>query len=1180
MIADSRILPQTSPPTPNTGIYYRSENLLAYVDAYRRVLTMRLINAETWALENFVGKNIPPYAILSHTWGEDEEELSFHDLQTGNIEKAGKRKIKLQGCCEQAKKDKLRYIWIDTCCIDKANAVELSEAINSMFRWYKKASICYAYLSDVPSGDNSTDPNSKFFSSRWFQRGWTLQELLAPQELCFYDQTWMSIGTKRDMSSEIQTITGIPWRFLRVLDVYNASVAQRMSWAAKRETTREEDLAYCLIGVFGVNMPMIYGEGDQAFIRLQEAIMKKTRDDSILAWGIGPAGSTPPNNAISAGILATSPSNFTNCGGIVLKKQDATPVNTFDISGGRLQVHLSLYATSASEIYGLLNCGPEHSTEHVVGIPLCKTVPDEQSGEYFRPQGHSAALIPRTASSVLPKGIRIQTERQSMAREAAGKRYWFHISGYRPINLKLIEDYPPEEWKIGSAMIAKESNENITRRYFARFRSQDEGSQDFIVLLELEIQGLHIQPRCHIMISSRDNTLEELSHGLIYMRQEAFGRQTASNDRLKLKVAVKEQYSAQGPMYIVELAQTSNSVEVTVDATLELQQAKLKRELIRILEDEDQAGLETRQLDQQCQRTTALLDQTKERLAVVEESLKNLGEKKDILVGELEKECEQVDQLTKKRNEVGQRHERLSKQNSAIQMRLHELYSRQSLGNWLEMIIKTQLSGDQIDRISKGVEDVNSNNLQPSKRVKSGHNIDDYTPLLWAAKKGYTATARLLIEQGAAIEAQNSHGSTPLIAAAANGHEAAARLLIEQGATIEAHNSYGSTPLIAAAANGHEAAARLLIEQGAAIEAQDSYGSTPLIAAAANGHEAAARLLIEQGAAIEAQDSYGSTPLIAAAANGHEAAARLLIEQGAAIEAQDSYGSTPLIAAAANGHEAAARLLIEQGAAIEAQDSYGSTPLIAAAANGHEAAARLLIEQGAAIEAHNSYGSTPLMFAAENGHEAAARLLVKQGAAIEAQDSDGSTPLMFAAENGHEAVARLLIEQGAAIEAQDSDGSTPLIAAAANGHEAAARLLIEQGAAIEAHNKGSTPLMFAAANGHRSVERLLIEQSAMETAADVGSQNVIKPNLRILSKIVIRRGHKHDRQGCHDSAASGRCWCESRRHGDTFGSENDAGQENLVTVEPVPPNGGYGWICTFTVFLINAHTWGVNEVSV
>lgn len=143
-----------------------------------------------------------------------------------------------------------------------------------------------------------------------------------------------------------------------------------------------------------------------------QLIMKKMEDDSILAWGLNPAESIPSKSAdvVSAGILATAPSDFANCGRIVLRKQDATPVNTFDISGGRLRVHLSLHTTSAGEIYGLLNCGPEHNTEQIVGIPLHKAVSGALSDEYLRPQGHYPVLRSRTTSSVLTKAIHIRME--------------------------------------------------------------------------------------------------------------------------------------------------------------------------------------------------------------------------------------------------------------------------------------------------------------------------------------------------------------------------------------------------------------------------------------------------------------------------------------------------------------------------------------------------------------------------------------------------------------------------------------------------------------------------------------------------------------------------------------------------------------------------------------------------
>jgi len=215
---------------------------------------MRLLDTKTLKLYEFFGSNIPPYAILSHTWGDGE--VSFQEMQSGDAgSKAGYEKVKR--CCEIAAAGGFQYAWVDTCCIDKTSSSELSEAINSMYLWYKDSGVCYAYLSDVPSIDLQAVQEIRgsvpFRQSRWFTRGWTLQELLAPDELVFYAQDWTKIGPRSSLESLIKEITRIPlpeWR--------GACVAQIMSWASGRETTRSEDAAYCLMGLFGVNMPLLY----------------------------------------------------------------------------------------------------------------------------------------------------------------------------------------------------------------------------------------------------------------------------------------------------------------------------------------------------------------------------------------------------------------------------------------------------------------------------------------------------------------------------------------------------------------------------------------------------------------------------------------------------------------------------------------------------------------------------------------------------------------------------------------------------------------------------------------------------------------------------------------------------------------------------------------------------------
>ncbi|KAF2033468.1 WD40 repeat-like protein [Setomelanomma holmii] len=225
-------------------------------------------------------KTIPPYAILSHTW-EDGQEVTFQDLMdsTGK-DKTGYHKIRL--CTQQAERDDLQYCWIDTCCIDKSNPAELQKAINSMFRWYKNAKQCYVYLQDVSTMKRKVSDRdikyiweTAFRQSRWFRRGWTLQELLAPTSVEFFSQEWKSLGDKQSLVQHIHEATGIPNTALQGAPMVRFSEKERFSWIQSRETKIEEDKAYALLGIFDVEMPLCYKEGYAcAFKRLQEEISK------------------------------------------------------------------------------------------------------------------------------------------------------------------------------------------------------------------------------------------------------------------------------------------------------------------------------------------------------------------------------------------------------------------------------------------------------------------------------------------------------------------------------------------------------------------------------------------------------------------------------------------------------------------------------------------------------------------------------------------------------------------------------------------------------------------------------------------------------------------------------------------------------------------------------------------
>ena len=290
--------------------------------------------ASQWPVNRRAGKILDcrnyestKYAILSHRWIEKEsgetaevgyeEMVELANMDTGKQDKIRERDgyQKILRSCKQAERDGFEWLWVDTCCIDKRSSAELSEAINSMYHWYENSARCYAYLHDVP---DSFPTKRSFWRYRyyngwpeWFSRGWTLQELIAPDDVRFFNKDWRPIGDKRKHSTTLQDITRVPQNILiNGFSLTRPCVAQIMSWAADRKTSRVEDKAYSLMGLLGVNMPMLYGEGKVAFQRLQLEIIRMSNDQSIFAWD--------PHGRIgrSGSVLADDPSFFRDCSGL------------------------------------------------------------------------------------------------------------------------------------------------------------------------------------------------------------------------------------------------------------------------------------------------------------------------------------------------------------------------------------------------------------------------------------------------------------------------------------------------------------------------------------------------------------------------------------------------------------------------------------------------------------------------------------------------------------------------------------------------------------------------------------------------------------------------------------------------------------------------------------------------
>ena len=275
---------------------------------------------------------------------------------------------KITRCCELALSEGWKYAWIDTCCIDKPSSADLSEAINAMYGWYENAQVCYVYLADV----SLAKWDEEFRISRWFLRGWTLQELLAPKTVVFYSKDWKELGTKWSLRDEISRATGITHD--QMIDHKRVNIATKMSWAALRETTRIEDTTYSLLGLFDINMPLLYGEGYKAFIRLQYEILQiQAHDESIFAWADA--------KTYHCGLLARSPAAFALSGNIIsVENPNAhiTPLNVtkrlltidgFD-SKGEYQLQNSIEYTRKPSPYIVLNCILKGTDSRLVGIEL------------------------------------------------------------------------------------------------------------------------------------------------------------------------------------------------------------------------------------------------------------------------------------------------------------------------------------------------------------------------------------------------------------------------------------------------------------------------------------------------------------------------------------------------------------------------------------------------------------------------------------------------------------------------------------------------------------------------------------------------------------------------------------------------------------------------------------------
>ncbi|KAK0381196.1 hypothetical protein CLIM01_01435 [Colletotrichum limetticola] len=1114
---------------------------------------MHLINVHTRLLEEFHADK-PKYAILSHTWGPDKEEISFREIKQGDTDKPGIGTIKLEGCLRQAKTDGLDYVWIDTCCIDKTNANELGEAINSMFRWYQEAKTCYTFLQDVPSKDNPKW-KSKFRKSRWFTRGWTLQELLAPSELMFYSSDWQALGTKLQLSEVVGDITGIPARFLLgASNLREASVAQRMSWASNRETKRVEDIAYSLLGIFNVVMSLIYGEGDGAFIRLQDTIINATTDDSILAWGLRPqitvADSRNRPRDFVGGILASSPAAFAGCGKVA-SRENRTPTIEGNILRGYLKLRIPLHSDRSGVTYGLLSCRYDNDgREKVIGIPLSRIAPGESGGEYVRPKNSKTTMLPDVACDTPASSIHALASISPEETRVKDCRYGFSVENIFTEGLELIDVWPTECWDKDNAFLytGMDFHNESTQRTWARVRPahSENDSNDFVLALELTSTKTHSAAKCHAMIASRKTTLKKIAYAPL-VEEYTFGNGSAYNGIMSVQAKVFRQRHGAGvhPVYAVNVVPQSSQPKSTVNLTSEIELLDHSVNVQSIFRESQDTTPKLNKSISSIEAETTALDSAKARLRDVQRQLEQLEAEKRDLVQKKEKSEKRLESSSRDKEKYASMEKKLLQTLSTAQ-RMHSASGEKRASQWKDSVV-TYLSEDLFKAKKKQNEAIQSmedvlqrtflqavvkGNIAAMQFLKDSLPSLDFNDskgrgvLAWAIIKKNLSVVTWLIENGASVNAKDGYKRTPLNRACSENFLPAVRLLLHRGAHTEDKDQDGRRPLHVAIRKDNILLTQWLLDRGADIEAKTETDETPLELAVSAKSVASINLLLDRGADLEAPGSYGATALCKAAKydDSHDSAVlRVLIDRGANIKARSKDKKwTPLHYAAAYGCTEAVELLLREGADATAKSSSSVTPLMSAAENRRNSGPlRSLIDHGSSNEVIESIGEELLASAARYGCAESVKLLLNRGVSIESKDEDGCTPLANAAEEGNKKTAEVLIKQKAKVDCKDANGLTALSLAAQAGHVSLVKLLVEGGARIDRKDEtdGRTALHWAVLKDRKAVIEELLERGAnIEASSKTGHTAIyyaIRNGFEASFKLLLEKGASLTVEGPH-----------------------------------------------------------------
>jgi ankyrin repeat protein len=1107
--------------------------------ASKSALGMRLLSTNTdggFNLTSFTG-NIPSYAILSHTWGADDQEVTFQDMISGSgTDKAGYRKI--QFCGNQAKRDGLQYFWVDSCCIDKSDVVELQSSINSMFRWYQNAAKCYVYLSDISTGEHpqSSVWEPAFKQSRWFTRGWTLQELLAPRLVEFFSRDGQRLGSKHSLQPQIFEISRIPIEALKG-NLSGFSEQERKSWALRRETTIEEDQVYCLLGIFGVFLPLIYGEGqDHAFRRLQDEIDKhsgiRRSTIAISRWLTCTANWTKDELECLQALRTSDYERFKNrnpnrFGGTCQWVFQHERFQNWQQSGSS-----SLLWISADP-----GCGKSVLSKSLIDKDL-KPTPATICYFFFKDDSEQQRSISNALCALL---------HQFFDR----KRRLIHYA---------LEDYAAEGsylsksfhklWNILTKAMTDPGAGEVVCVLDALDECEESGRYEIIGALNAFYGSSGGASNLKFFLTSRpyfdiESRFRKLTHDMPTIRLRGEMESAAISN--EIEIVIRESVKTLGVQLELTRQEKANLqrellgmkhrtylwLKLILDVILDEVSPTAKRlkritgtlpstvhEAYEAILSKSKDPVRARKLLHIVVAATNPLTLTEMNIALAIEdhhrSYEDLDLESDsrfehtlrnicgLFVSVVDRKVYLFHQTAKEFLMAKSQETSSGWKYSLDPVDSHLVIARTCIAylmfdifddsiahtaehGYLDYASKFWALHYQAGQVGESMETL-PRYLKlcdiPSKRFQTWFNIYwKSTHRSWESNPGFTST---------------------LLLASYFGHEAVVKLLLSTG-KVDVDSKYvyfGRKPLSWAAERGQKAVVKLLLATGKVdVKAKDKYGRTPLLCAAGRGHEAVVKLLLATGNInVDSKDSYfGQRTLLSrAAGRGQEAVVKLLLATGKVdVNYKDNHGRTPLSWAAEKGHEAVVELLLAtDNVDVDSEDTeYGRTPLLLATGRGREAVVKLLLATGKAdLDATDNCGQTPLLWAAGLGHEVVVKLLLAtRKADVDFKDIEyGRTLLSWAAGGGHEAVVKLLLATGNVdVDSKDNrNGRTPLSFAAEGGHGTVVKLLLATGKIdVDLEDKHCrTPLSFAAERGLEAVVKLLVMSKVNLDSMDSSGQ--------------------------------------------------------------------------------------------